>query len=164
MAERPAETEGLNEFALEHFMPYRLSILANRVSRALAGAYAERYGLTIPEWRVMAVLGRYPEITSTEIAERTAMDKVRVSRAVASLLADGRLKRTSDPDDRRRATLRLSRRGREVHRRIVPLARRYEAKLMASLSDEERAQLDTLVAGLTAVAQELEPTPEGRLR
>lgn len=160
MLDSPAETEAVSDFALERFMPYRLSILANRVSRALAGAYAERYGLTIPEWRVMAVLGRYPDITSTEIAERTAMDKVRVSRAVASLLEDGRLKRTSDREDRRRATLRLSRKGREVHRQIVPLARSYEAKLMASLNDRERAALDRLVEGLTAVAQELEPVSD----
>ena len=78
---------------LEHFLPYRLSVLSNRISQDIARLYADRFGLGITEWRVLAVLGRHPGISAREVAERTAMDKVAVSRAVASLLAAGRITR-----------------------------------------------------------------------
>lgn len=65
---------------LEHFLPYRLSVLSNTVSTALAGAYARRFGLSIPQWRVIAVLARTPGLSAAAVAERTAMDKVAVSR------------------------------------------------------------------------------------
>ena len=78
---------------LDAFMPYRLSVLTNRVSSAIARHYSERFGLSIPEWRVMAVLGETPGLSARDVAERTAMDKVQVSRAVQSLLAAKRLTR-----------------------------------------------------------------------
>src|ERR1700754_2440284 len=71
---------------LDHFIPYKLSVLSNRVSDAIARHYSDRFGLSIPEWRVMAVLGQTPGLSGSEVAVRTAMDKVQVSRAVASLL------------------------------------------------------------------------------
>ena len=78
---------------LDRFLPYRLSVLSNRISQDIARLYAERFALSVTEWRVIAVLGRYPDLSANEVAERTAMDKVAVSRAVASLIRDGRLKR-----------------------------------------------------------------------
>src|ERR1043166_3536149 len=71
---------------LPRFLPYRLSVLTNRVSSAIARHYSERFGLSIPEWRVMAVLGSVSDLSAREVASRTAIDKVQVSRAVASLL------------------------------------------------------------------------------
>jgi len=73
---------------LERFLPYRLSVLSNRVSQTIADAYVERFGLAVTEWRVIAVLGRFPGLSANGVAERTAMDKVAVSRAVARLLED----------------------------------------------------------------------------
>src|SRR3954469_13741602 len=78
---------------LEHFLPYRLSVLSNRISSAIAREYSQRFGLGVTEWRVMAVLGRYPGLSANQVATRTAMDKVAVSRAVARLLDAGRLLR-----------------------------------------------------------------------
>ena len=101
----PVDREVLD---LERFLPYRLSILTNTISRAIARAYDARFGLTIPQWRVMAVLGRFPGISANQVAEKTAMDKVMVSRAVSALQRDGRILRETDPDDRRRSVLRLS--------------------------------------------------------
>ena len=72
---------------LDAFTPYRLSVLTNRISSAIARHYSERFDLSIPEWRVMAVLGETPGLSARQVAERTAMDKVQVSRAVQSLLA-----------------------------------------------------------------------------
>ena len=91
---------------LENFLPYRLSVLSNTVSGAIAAAYFAHFGLTIPEWRVMAVLAANPGLSAAEVTARTAMDKVAVSRAVAALLAAGRLRRTTAKADRRRTHLR----------------------------------------------------------
>jgi DNA-binding MarR family transcriptional regulator len=141
---------------LDRFLPYRLSVLTNTVSRALARRYEERFGLTIPQWRVVAVLGRESDLSASEVARRTVMDKVTVSRAVAGLLADARVLRETDPDDRRRTLLRLAPAGRSIYRRIVPLARTYERSLLRALDRDERAQLDHLLTRLTARAHDLQ--------
>jgi DNA-binding MarR family transcriptional regulator len=133
---------------LDRFLPYRLSVLANTVSSGIARLYAERFQMTIPEWRVMAVIGYYGPQSANEVCRRTAMDKVRVSRAVASLTGAGRLKRATDRGDRRRSVLTLTAKGQGVHDRIVPLARAAEARLLQSLSAAERRQVDRLVARL----------------
>jgi DNA-binding MarR family transcriptional regulator len=145
-----ARTETLD---LERFLPYRLSVLANTVSRSIARLYAERFDLTIPEWRVMAVLGRFGPLTSAELCGRTAMDKVRISRAVARLLAARRLTRRVERADRRRARLDLSARGRAVYGEIVPLARAAESRLLATLTKAQRGQLDGLVRALQSQAE-----------
>ena len=79
------------ELILEEFLPYRLSILSNTVSSSIASTYEKRFGLSIPEWRVIAVLGRFPGISAVEVAQRTMMDKVAVSRAVSKLIKRGRI-------------------------------------------------------------------------
>ena len=88
-------------FALEEFLPYRLSVVTNRASRLFARRYSEEFGLAIPEWRVLAVVGRFGGLSATAVVERTAMDKVKVSRAVRALLDRGLLRREEDPGDRR---------------------------------------------------------------
>lgn len=138
---------------LDRFIPYRLSVLSNTVSMSLARAYEREFDLSIPQWRVVAVLARYPDLSAVEVAERTAMDKVAVSRAVQSLLAARRLVRKNDPQDRRRSVLRLSASGRSVYTRIAPLALAYEEKLLSVLSAAERRTLDRLMAVLLQRAQ-----------
>lgn len=149
----PNAGAGQQDLRLEKFLPYRLSVLSNRVSNAIAQAYGARFRLTIPAWRVMAILGRFPELSAADLVEQTAMDKVAISRAVSSLLKNDYITRSEDPADRRRQVLNLSPRGREVYERIVPLAQQYERDLMASLSDEERRQLDSIIEKLTDRAQ-----------
>src|SRR3546814_1246231 len=107
---------------LERFLPYRLSVLSNRVSQKIADTYAERFGLAVTEWRVIAVLGRYPDLSAGAVAERTAMDKVAVSRAVARLLERGLLLREVHGVDRRRSVLALRPEGLRVHALVAPLA------------------------------------------
>ena len=133
---------------LDVFVPYRLSVLTNRVSSAIARHYAERFALTIPEWRVMAVLGDTPGLAARDVAARTAMDKVQVSRAVASLTAARRAVRRQDARDGRVAHLYLSRTGRAVYDEIVPLALHLEKTLLSALSAQERKSFDRLLAKL----------------
>jgi DNA-binding MarR family transcriptional regulator len=130
---------------LDRFLPYRLSVLSNRISQDIARLYGERFDLGVTEWRVMAVLGRYPDLSATEVAERTAMDKVAVSRAVTALLADGRLRRRTHGKDRRRSVLSLSAKGLRVYDEIVPLALAYERRLLEGLPADERAALHRLL-------------------
>jgi DNA-binding MarR family transcriptional regulator len=133
---------------LDRFLPYRFSVLSNRVSDAIARHYSERFGLTIPEWRVMAVLGQGGDVSAREVAARTAMDKVQVSRAVTSLVAARRVQRETDRADGRVSRLSLSARGRAIYDEIVPLALHLEELLLSTLSPEERAALDALMAKL----------------
>ncbi len=141
---------------LDRFVPYRLSVLSNIVSMSIAHAYEREFGLTIPEWRVLAVLARYPNLSAIEVAERTAMDKVAVSRAVQSLLAARRLVRSYDKGDRRRSMLRLSSSGRAVYTRVAPLALGYERKLLNALSASDRRALDRLIGRLMERARLLD--------
>lgn len=142
---------------LDRFLPYRLSVLSNTVSTAIAGAYHERFGLTIPEWRVMAVLANSPDLSAAEVAQRTAMDKVAVSRAVASLLRQKRIVRQMARADRRRSLLQLSAAGRRVYAQVVPFALAYERALIAPLTKEERTTLDRAIRILLGRATEMGP-------
>jgi DNA-binding MarR family transcriptional regulator len=143
---------------LEAFLPYRLSLLTNVVSSAIASQYAERFSLSIPEWRVMAVLAQEPGLSAAEVAERTAMDKVAVSRAVAALQRMRRLERQLARGDRRRSVLRLSEAGFAVYREVAPVALAYEDALLQPLSARDRAELDRLLELLTTRAATLQPT------
>lgn len=144
--------------ALETFLPYRLSILANMVSNAIARDYHARFGLTVPEWRLMAVLGRFGPDVATGLCARTAMDKVTVSRAMTRLIENGHISRGSDPNDRRRVIARLTRKGKSVHDKIVPVALAHERDLLAALDKAEAATLDRLLAKLQDRARALQET------
>jgi len=137
---------------LEHFLPYRLSVLTNRVSDAIAREYSNRFGLSIPEWRVMAVLGGTPDLSARDVAERTAMDKVQVSRAVESLVRARRVARTVDAEDGRISRLALTAKGRAIYDEVVPLALHLEEVFLSALKPEERRQLETLMAKLSRKA------------
>jgi DNA-binding MarR family transcriptional regulator len=133
---------------LETFIPYQLSVLSNRVSQAISAEYYRRFGLVMTEWRTMAVLGRFPGLSAGEVAERTAMDKVAVSRAVARLLERGLISRDTDRDDRRRSVLALSAKGQAVHDQVAPLVLACEQRLLSVLDAEELAQLHALIGRL----------------
>jgi DNA-binding MarR family transcriptional regulator len=148
---------------LDRFLPYRLSILSNRVSQTIAGAYARRFGLGVTEWRVIAVLGRYPGLSANGVAARTAMDKVAVSRTVARLLERGLLQRDMHDDDRRRSVLELSPDGYGIYDEVVPVALEYERRLLAPLNAEERAQLDLLLRKLNEGVAQLDVEPDAPL-
>jgi DNA-binding MarR family transcriptional regulator len=130
---------------LEHFLPYRLSILSNTVSQAIADDYQRRYDISVTEWRVMAVLARFEGLSAREVAERTAMDKVAVSRALARLVSAGRVSRVTHDDDKRRSVLGLTEAGWLMHDEVAPMARARERELLARLDAEERAWLTRIL-------------------
>ncbi len=144
------------ELILEDFLPYRLSILSHTVSTTIAQVYEERFGLSIPEWRVIAILGRFPGLSAVEVADRTLMDKVAVSRAVTKLVKNGRLDRQFADADRRRSILNLSEEGRRVHDEIAPLALKFERDLLQEISEDETEQLRIIMDRLLARARLLD--------
>ena len=138
------------KFDLERFIPYRLSLLSSRMTSVVAGVYTRRFKLMTPEWRAVAVLGRFGGMTASDVADRTAMDNARVSRTVTKLLRGGLVVRTTDPLDRRRALLELTDLGRELYGNIVPLVLAAEAELLKDLTEPERAALEAAMSKLEA--------------
>lgn len=135
---------------LRDYLPYRLSVVSNKASGLIARAYQARFGLTIWEWRVIAVLGEGAPLTAQAVCEATAMDKVTVSRAIRALDARRLVKRTQSLADKRASNVTLTPDGQAIYREIAPLALRYEAALLEGFSDEERAQLTALLDKLEA--------------
>jgi DNA-binding MarR family transcriptional regulator len=141
-----------DELRLEDFLPYRLAVLSNTVSTTVARAYDKRFSVSIPEWRVIAVLGRFPGLSAVEVAERTLMDKVAVSRAVTKLIKSGRIDREFADADRRRSILNLSEDGKKLHDEIAQLALQFERDLLHGFSDEEMDNLNHIMERLLARA------------
>ncbi len=157
-----AEVAGdARDFALEDFLPYQLSVAANRISRLFARRYSQAFGISIAEWRVMAVLGRFGTLSPSGIAERTAMDKVKVSRAAARLATSGLLASEPDAADGRVRRFGLTPRGVSMHAAIVPLARALAAELAAGLPAEEWQALHTLLPRIAEHARAIEAREPG---
>ena len=140
---------------LDGFIPYRLSVMQQEVSRAIAAVYAEKHGLMRHDWRVMAALGDAQPLSANEVCARTNMDKVQVSRAIARLKGKGLVDQHQDSTDRRRSSLRLTGRGEGIYRDIVPAARAREAELLSILDEAELEQLDKLIAKLYRRARDM---------
>ncbi|HEV7636205.1 MAG TPA: MarR family transcriptional regulator [Bradyrhizobium sp.] len=121
------------------FVPFRLNRLAAEVSSALSGEYHERYGLDIPEWRVLATLGFRNEACSAQyIAHCTRTHKSTISRAVTALMQRQLVERVENEDDRREFRLRLTRKGRALYEELIPRLLRKEQEILSCLSAQER--------------------------
>lgn len=141
-------------FELGKYLPFRLTVLSNRLTRRVARFYGEQFKLSAPEWRTMAVLGQQGAMSANSVIVQTTMDKVRVSRAVAKLLKAGLITREADPADRRRAILDLTAPGREIYSQVVPLVQTIEAEIVAELSAPERAILDNALNKIEAYLEQ----------
>jgi DNA-binding MarR family transcriptional regulator len=142
---------------LGDFLPYLMSVTSNAVSSRVAEVYRARFGLRIPEWRVMAVLGDAGALTQRDLAGATLMDKVAVNRACRELEERGLASRTANARDGRSHHLELTEEGRAMHRRIMPLALQMEARLFAGFSDDERRTFRTLLDRARAAVGDLQP-------
>ncbi len=137
------------EFCLAAFLPYKLAVVTEAVVQVFAKNYESECNLTIPEVRALAVIAEHGTLSPTGVGQRTAMDKVRVSRATQSLVAKGLLRQTQDPSDGRGRLLRLTRKGTATHARMGPLALSMEAELFAALSQADIAALNRILAKIT---------------
>jgi len=144
---------------LNNFLPYRLNAVTQVVSQGLARLYAEDFGISVPEWRVMTALGELgegEEMTARDIAQHSRMGKVMTSRAVAALGKRKFLARRMNREDRRESFLRLSDRGREIYAQIVPRALAYQARLEKGLSRADADALDRIITHLLEKAEDHE--------
>lgn len=137
---------------LSEFLPYRLSIASNAVSERVSGVYQARFGLKVPEWRVIAVVAEQGRLTQAGLVAATQMDKMTVSRAATALVERGILTR-APAGDRRTLELTLTDAGNSLHAEIAPLAVAIEAELLQGFSSVERARLMALLKRLEACAK-----------
>ena len=141
---------------LESFLPYRLSLLSNAISSAIAAVYGDKFAISMPEWRIMMILAEYPDVSADEVCRRTKIEKSVVSRAVARLVKRHFINRDVDDKDRRRSILRLSETGLSVYDEVMPVARDYEAKLLKGLTREELGTFNGIIDKLMDKATRIE--------
>jgi DNA-binding MarR family transcriptional regulator len=132
-------------FNLTEFFPYLVRIFYRSVSSSVSDLYGSLFGLSVSEWRTMAVLGPHGTLSASEIVERSSMDKVNVSRAIKKLQKTGYLKRDIDGNDKRKAVLRLTEEGRKIHLALIPMIKDLEQNLLEGLTKEEVEQLKFLM-------------------
>ena len=126
-------------FDLSAFLPYQLAVASSRVSKAFADRYRAEFGLTIPEWRVLAHLAQSDSVSVREIHARVDMDKSKVSRAAARLEAAGLIEKRENPEDRRLLDMRLTANGQQLIARIMPIADAFQAEIIAKLAQDAPA-------------------------
>ncbi len=136
---------------LDDFIPYRLSITSNLVSDSIARAYETLFGLTIPEWRLIAVIAETGGITQQAIGARTLMDKVTVSRAAIALVDRGLLARQANPEDRRSHLLDLTDAGRDLYAAVSPKALDLEGRIFAAFDPADVARFMDMLRRIEAV-------------
>ena len=135
---------------LDDFTPFRLSITSNLVSETIAGTYQALFGLTIPEWRLIAVIAEEDGPTQQRIGQRTRMDKVTVSRAAIALSGRGLIERRPNAEDRRSQRLHLTPSGRDLYAQVAPKALELERRILASFTAEEMATFMALLERMDA--------------
>lgn len=145
------------QFENEEFLLFRLSTVSRRVANACADVYFAEFGLTVPEWRLMAQIGRFGAISAKDIAEKISMDRVAISRAAAKCLAEDLITESPHPDDRRSKILSFTKKGKALYRDVIPRAcelanvvesglTRGEAKTLKALLDKVDASIVKITA------------------
>lgn len=141
---------------LEDFIPFKLAVVANRVSQSIGHLFETQYNIQIPEWRILMALYAYSDLVFTEVVGRTSMDKARVSRAQRRLVDLGLITTTDDPGDGRRRILSLTATGAQRCADILPAAAAREAWYLEALDKHEQRQLDVILNKLMIRSNELQ--------
>ncbi|MDB5715010.1 MAG: transcriptional regulator, MarR family protein [Sphingomonadales bacterium] len=135
-------------FTPEHSLPHAFSVVANRISHMLERMYGELYGISVVDWRIIAILGTHFPLSAKALSELTAMDQVSVSRAIEQLTNKKLVLRRTDAADRRRVALRLSKNGLAIYNHVMPLLFASEAMLVSELSDEDAGSVRRIMEDL----------------
>jgi len=151
----------VRKLRLREYLPYRLSVAANAVSRLIARAYESEFSLKIPQWRLMAVLADEGPLTQQALCGRTIMDKVTVMRAAQGLLRRRLIKRLPNARDRRSHRLVMTGAGRRLYEQIVPLALNYQAQLLSGIDRGDIARLEQMLSTLEQSAMALTGALDG---
>ena len=143
-----------DDFSLSVFLPYRLSVLAAQMSKKLSRVYGVPYGLSTPEWRVLAHVAHREKMSVREIHDSVSLDKPSVSRAVSKLEKADLLSKSTSDRDHRLVEIEVTDKGLEVFQQIVPGALAFEAAVLKTFNSEERQKLDDLLTRLQVVLDE----------
>ena len=130
---------------LDAFLPFRLSVTSNLVSDAIASSYQALFGLTIPEWRLIAVIAENEGATQQQVGQRTRMDKVTVSRATIALVDRELVERRPHASDRRSQSLHLSAAGHDLYAAVAPKALELERRIFARFDPTEVAAFSAML-------------------
>lgn len=133
---------------LESFLPYRLIRLSHAISRGIAAGYQLEFGISIAEWRVLAVIARFPDSSASQLAEHTGIDKVAMHRAVRALQQRHLITSAKPAHDRRRQHLQLTSDGQQLHAAIAPRVLEFEQRLLTPLSAADEQRLHALLQQL----------------
>ncbi|WP_417241620.1 MarR family winged helix-turn-helix transcriptional regulator [Celeribacter sp.] len=139
----------LPDFDLDGYVPYQLAVAASQLSKALAVQYRGRFGISMPEWRVLVNVGYSDKVSVRDIERRVSLEKSKVSRAASKLEAAGYITKTVDDDDRRLLKLELTAEGAALLTEIVPIARSFQAKVETALA----AEFATFQSALTTLME-----------
>ena len=142
-------------FQLQSFFPYQVRIFYLAISQSVSDIYFSRYGLSVSEWRTMAVLGNHQPLTASDVVERSSIDKVQVSRAIQGLLKRELLERNPDADDRRRVNLQLTPKGQRIFEDLIPRVRAREQQLLNCLDQQEQETLVKLMKKVRLNAEQI---------
>ena len=145
------------DFQLNLYFPYLVRMFYRKVSQSVNDVYKTLYGLSVSEWRTMAVLNDFEPLSAKEINLRSSMDKVNVSRSIASLQKNGLLERHIDPADRRRVLLRLTKKGKQIMADLVPRVLEVETRLLEGLNMQEQKTLKSLMQRVSENANRIQP-------
>jgi|SRR5579859_2554418 len=143
------DTASAAPLKLEEFLPYRLNVVASLVSQALSRIYVDRYGIGVPEWRILVTLGQFDTMTAKAVGAHSHMHKTKVSRAVGALERRKLIVRRENRADRREAFLSLTPAGRIVYQELAPGALEFARQLFETIDPADRAAFERAVARLT---------------
>ncbi len=142
-------------FKLENFLPYKLSILSQSVSGLIATEYESKFGLSMNQWRCLVIINAHQPITARTISDLTLLDKMTISRTVNSLKTRKLVQIETSGTDARRRLLTLTKSGKQIYNEVIPIAKTYESKLLASLSQKEQHILEVVMTKLLHGTREL---------
>ena len=146
----------MKRLVLDEFIPYRLSVTSNLVSDTIARTYEALYGLSIPQWRLIAVTAEKSGVTQQAIGLQTRMDKVTVSRAAIALVDRGLLRRSANVDDRRSHLLELTDAGRDLYAVVAPKALELERRIFSHFNSAEVATFTAMLRRIESIALSLD--------
>jgi len=147
------------QFENEEFLLFRLSSVSRRVAGACADVYFAEFGLSVPEWRLMAQIGRFGSISAKDIAEKISMDRVAISRAAGKCLAEGLIQEKFSSTDRRSKVLSFTPKGKALYKRVIPRACELANLIEAGLSKREAKMLKTLLEKLDRAVLRINASP-----
>ncbi|MFK8010395.1 MAG: MarR family winged helix-turn-helix transcriptional regulator [Marinicellaceae bacterium] len=140
---------------LKNFLPYQLSVLSNKISQGIALYYREQHDISIPEWRVLAILSDMKKQTAKELTTHSQMDKVKISRTMKLLESKKLVSEKKCQVDARARRYDLTNKGTQLINEVKPKALNFESELISSLDKEQINQFKQCILMLNEQADKL---------